>query len=194
MSFYLRSVRFDISYIFLCVVAVFIATDRTGIYLPLMLSVLLHELAHIAVLLAFKCRIKAVKLIIGCLGVEYEDNVSRTEKILSLLAGPLANIFLAAVGYSLKNEVLFAINLILALYNLLPVRGLDGGSIIKTVLSDVMPANRIDNLLNIIALIISALLLAAFALLWQNDVANYSILLFCIYLLAPLIIKKFVER
>ncbi len=190
MSFYLWSVRFEISYIFLCAGAVFIATDRTGIYLTLLLSVLIHELAHIVALFMFGCRIKAVKLIIGCLGIDYEDNGERSEKIVCLLAGPFANIILSAVAYSLKNEILFALNVVLAAYNLLPVRGLDGGSILTTVLMGIMTEKKIGLLLNIIALIISAMLFTVFIILLKNDAANYSLLLFSIYLLTPLLIKK----
>lgn len=194
MYFKLFGIKFEISYIFLCVATVFIATDKTGIYIALLISVLVHEVAHIITLISFKIRIKAVRLIIGCIGIEYVDTSNRKERLLSLLAGPLSNILLSLLGYCLKSPTFFAVNLILAVYNLLPVRGLDGGSILEVALSGIVSKSKTDLILNVIVVLFSSVLLVYFIFSCCCGIRNYSVLLLCIYLITPLIIKKFVER
>ena len=59
------------------------------------------------------------------------------------LAGPVANLMLAGVGYMLGLPDIFALySLALAIVNLLPVSGLDGGSILSGILYRLFDPNR----------------------------------------------------
>lgn len=183
-------VKIEISYIFICALTLFIGADRSGLFIPILISVTLHEIAHITVLLFFGCRIRAINLAVGTLGIAYDDALTKSQKILSLFAGPLANLLLAGIFILLKNTELWAINLILAIYNLLPVSNLDGGEIIRTFLEGIKSNTVISKILNISSAVLALSVVTLFIALFVRGMENYSILLFAIYLILPLLFKK----
>lgn len=190
MSFRVLGVRFEVSYIFACAFSLFIANDRSGVLIPLIISILLHESAHALCLYIFKCKIKSVKLLIGTLRIEYEENIKDFEKIISLIAGPFMNIILAILTYYLKNELYFAINIVLALYNLLPIKGLDGGAIFELFLLNFLPYKTVSKIILFTSLVVLSILIFLFILLLEDISFNYSTILFVLYLILPFILKK----
>lgn len=167
-------------------VIIYIAVDRTGYIIPLIISVLIHETAHIICLSAFKCRIKSVKLLLYTVGVEYNVSPSDTVRFISLLCGPLSNLIVAIISYASKNYVLFGINILLSIYNLLPVNGLDGGEILEIFLSKFLSHTIIFKVMKILTLLISTLFCVALFLFTNN----FSFIILCLYLLSGLILKK----
>ncbi|MBR2340357.1 MAG: hypothetical protein IKA74_05955 [Clostridia bacterium] len=65
--------------------------------------------------------------------------LSYPAELCILLAGPVANLSLAVVFYFLGEKNLFAQSMLLGVFNLLPVRMLDGGRALETVLSVFLP-------------------------------------------------------
>ena len=84
MSFKLFGIKVEISFILGCIIALYIAGDRTGVILPALVSIICHELAHILVLKAFKCRVKKVKLLIGTVGIEYDREIPYPKDVAAL--------------------------------------------------------------------------------------------------------------
>lgn len=190
MSFKLFGVLFEISYIFACALVLFIAYDKTGIIIPLFVSILIHEFAHYIFLKLFKCKVKKVKLLVGTLGIEYSENLKDSEKLISLAAGPFANIIVSLIALNFKNELYFSVNLILAFFNLLPIKGLDGGDILEIFLKRFLPKKTIEIIELIIAILFFIILLFAFLKYGKNLFSNYSLVLFLIYLILPFVLKK----
>lgn len=120
-------------------------------YLALFLIVLTHEFGH-----ALACRSvggKAERILLWPLGgVAYVQPPARPGALLwSIAAGPLVNLFLAVVLtpfaftlLALKGDVmsdpmrlleaLWIINIVLFVFNMLPVYPLDGGQIVRAIL------------------------------------------------------------
>lgn len=191
MCFKIYNIYFEVDYIFLSLLIIYIAFDRTGIYLPLLLSVIIHEFSHILCLILFKCKFYSVKLNIGAITIKYNENISKPKKIISILMGPLSNLLISYIGFTLKNELLIYINLILAFYNFLPINGLDGGEIIKIVLSGVLNDKLIENVLSALTIIVStAILMTCFIF----KIFSVNVLLFCVYLISPLILKNLLKH
>ena len=100
----------------------------------LVFSAVLHETAHIAVMRILGYRARRIDILpMGALIVCPEAIPFRDEAAIAL-AGPIASLTASAVGFIAfavsKNAytIFFAIvNLMLALFNLLPVASLDGG-------------------------------------------------------------------
>ena len=191
MCFKIHNIYFEINYIFLSLLIIYIACDRTGIYLPLLLSVIIHEFSHILCLIIFKCKFYSVKLNIGAITIKYNENISNPKKIISILMGPLSNLLISYIGFTLKNELLIYINLILAFYNFLPINGLDGGELIKTSFSGILSDKTIEKILNVATIVVS---IAVFAVCFIFKVYSVYVLLFCVYLISPLILKNLLKH
>ncbi len=114
--------------------------------LLLFVSVLLHELSHSLVALYKGIKVKSITLFFfgGVAGIEEEDLRPGTEFMMAI-AGPLFSLFLASVFYLIfklnGNGILTAItfylyqlNLILAIFNLVPGYPLDGGRAFRAIL------------------------------------------------------------
>jgi len=119
-----------------------------GILTSLLLfaSVLLHEIGHALIARLFKIEVKNIRLLIfgGVAQFEKEPEKAAPEFWIAA-AGPLVNLILAALLYSLlpllaHSEVLSGIckylayiNLILGLFNLIPGFPLDGGRVLRAI-------------------------------------------------------------
>lgn len=112
------------------------------------LAALVHELGHIAALRAFGVEIASISL--GGFGAEIRADtryLSYGRDILCTLAGPLTNILLGFLLARVSGDYLFAgANLLLGVFNLLPMSGLDGARALHLFLSlaaDLSIADRV---------------------------------------------------
>lgn len=91
----------------------------------------LHELSHIAVLKI--CGGRLVRFYQRGFGLQIRYSSAGLpvfSQIAVSAAGPAANLFVAAAAIALGGYRLAAVNAVLAVFNLLPVGGLDGGEIL----------------------------------------------------------------
>jgi len=127
--------------------------------LLLFVSVLLHELSHSLVAKAKKIKVKSITLFFfgGVAGISDED-MKPTDELQMALAGPFFSLFLAAVCFLIFKYngniiltgimfYLYQLNLILAIFNLVPGYPLDGGRALRAILHayyhDLKKATRI---------------------------------------------------
>ena len=100
-------------------------------------SVAVHELAHLAAALCIGLRPESITLSPFGARLRLKNKIVRalTDEIILYAAGPLVNGIIAAVAAYLKMEGIYRINAALIFMNLLPVPPLDGGIIIKRIIS-----------------------------------------------------------
>ena len=82
-----------------------------------------------------------------------ESNKDNIKKIIILFMGPISNLIIAFVFAILEMPVLVYINIIIVIFNLLPISPLDGGQILNRILRIIYgnkEAYRITNSLNTI--------------------------------------------
>ncbi len=190
MKFRLFGVEFEISFLFTAALALIVATDKTGNIFLFFTAAAIHEAAHLVTMVILKSKPSGVKLIPG--GINIVDNSAKTplEDVLILVSGPLSNLI---CFFAFKNDF-SAINLLLFIYNMLPISGLDGGRIVHIFFSALFGAAIADKC--IIALTVSAAAVSAliFIYLLFYGVENFSVLIFSLYLISTLFLKKGVER
>lgn len=168
----------------------FYLTNQMEIYLTIMFFCTIHELGHIIMGLMLKLKPEKLEIMPCGLSISFKDKLEdskiETKSILIALAGPLVSFVLAVVYtyvepiYIGKENAIYS-NILILLFNLIPLYPLDGGRIIKGILyikfgeekSDEM-TNKISNVTMIIITIISSI--AVYYL------KNIAIFLVCIFL------------
>ncbi|MFH0700805.1 MAG: site-2 protease family protein [Candidatus Woesearchaeota archaeon] len=113
----------------------------------LFLSVLLHELSHCLVAKARRIRVESITLFFfgGVAGISDEE-ISPSSELLMALAGPIFSLILAALFFGITlwtksatwiaiSFYLYQLNLVLALFNLIPGFPLDGGRALRAILN-----------------------------------------------------------
>ncbi len=142
-----------------------------GRFLSALAALLLHESGHW--MAARLCGVPITEVEITPLGgvmtVQNQEAISRRRQFLLALAGPVfsaagcaaAPALFSAGVVSFANACAFAkANLFLLLFNLLPVLPLDGGQMLRAVLSRFFPAAAMTRMLNGAAAAIGLLLCA----------------------------------
>ena len=191
MTFKAFGINFKISYIFSFCIVIFIAADKTGNILPILFSTLIHETGHLIAMKIFKAYPSEISLNLGTIRILNNAIVTNNENLLILLFGPLANLAFFLIFINIESFKLFAIiNLALFIFNLLPIEGLDGGSILKLALRFRFSEQKVDRILFIITLLFAAALIFVFVFLLFGGRLNFSIPILFLYLTLPLIIKK----
>lgn len=166
----------------------FFILEQIDVYFIFIISIILHEMAHLSVgmLIGLKPKIFSI----NPLGVSVEFYLYRQrkswKKIVTYLAGPLMNVLLAIVfckvplEQNLQMKIVYT-NIILAIFNLVPIMPLDGGRILKEMLTQKMgnkDATIFMNYLTQVILVAVTLLYSIMILKLQN----FAIFLLVLYL------------
>jgi len=121
------------------VFAFFAAAGYLGQLIALFVCVTLHEAAHILLGRIFGLRTERILFTpIGeAAGIKDLEYLPPKRRRAVLLAGPLANFFIAAIVYRLRISDGFALtNAIIGVFNLLPAPPLDGGRLLSFALDN----------------------------------------------------------
>lgn len=184
-------------------IIIFILTRQIEIYGVLMLFAFIHECGHMIVglLLRFKpnkLEIMPYGLSIG-FEVKCEDynrkvkkgNMLAIKKIIIALAGPLTNLIITIIFLcipinfiGIKRELVIYSNILIGVFNLIPIYPLDGGRIVKNILHITCGLKESYKITNEISKITICLLTAccSILILYARNVAILLILAYLWYL------------
>lgn len=135
-----RGASVSISFWFLLLIAAAIYLGK-GTAIPLIVAIILHELAHLAAIALCGYKIRAVKFTIKGIQIDIsaQNKARLTSELIISFAGPLVGLLTAWAFFALKLPDFGYVSVILSLFNLLPIAGLDGGKILLEVLIAVSP-------------------------------------------------------
>lgn len=196
MKFSFLGTKIYVSFFFMAAVTIMLATDRTGYMLPTLFAVVIHEAAHLFVMWVQDCAPLSVRLIPASVQINKRFSFSRKNDILIAAAGPVANIILCACLYF--NYAAFGnmtvlyyslLNLIIGCFNLLPLKGLDGGTILYNIICKFKGQEKAALIMRIITLILAAAVIFVAVTLTFRHKFNISIYIVGIYLFIMSLMK-----
>ena len=171
---------------------IFLLVNQIDMYILFMLFAIIHECFHLLTGIILGYKVKSIKIMPLGLSICFKEieeeyntkikksNFNNLKKIIILLMGPISNIVIAFffMIYNMAEPVY--INVLIAIFNLLPIYPLDGGQILNRVLRIIygnMEAYRITNVINnTIMSIITAL--ASIGILYLKNIAIVFIIIF----------------
>lgn len=141
MKLRLFGVKIVISLPFTVMLSAMILLDKTGLLSAAFLAALVHEAWHIIAMYICGVKPSAVYFYVGAVEIVRSCKlVSKFKEVMISLSGPMINIIIGLLLLSLygvlHNTVLInygIVQLTMGAFNLLPVRGLDGGTVIETL-------------------------------------------------------------
>lgn len=162
-------------------------------YLRLFSYILLHELMHGLVAVMCGRQTGDVHITPGGMTLELEgEEVSRGRTLLILLAGPAMNMVLAGIFHGMNNTIAAQSNLALAVFNLLPVKPLDGHGILCAI-SD-MNKPFILKCINILSKIIAVFFASAIIYGFIRGQGSIISLIACFFLMSQISKSKMEGR
>ncbi|MEG1551798.1 MAG: site-2 protease family protein [Oscillospiraceae bacterium] len=199
MKFTIKNIKIKLGFSFFAVIAVLLCFKINNIILYSITFAVFHEFGHL--ILIFAGGEKPSQISFSAFGMEIKRNndvkLNYKMEILSALAGPFFNILIAVIftmfyyfNHKEKLIILISVNLILGIFNLLPIFSLDGGRVLEnSLLINHSPekAEKILRLTSILTLI--PLFFLGFYVLIISGY-NFTLLLICFYLSALIYLKN----
>ncbi|MBW7574016.1 metalloprotease [Caproiciproducens faecalis] len=195
MSFSIKNCRVTVNFLFVAVLAVFFLFDRSGMAILGVTSASIHELGHLAVMVAFGAVPSQIRFTPFGIDMIKSAGINRSywqDAIISV-AGPGTNLA-AALICTLADERYFHFfilaNLVLAGFNLLPVEPLDGGQALYSILCIRMNSTSAARVVSITSFaVLTPLAVVGFLFLFRAN-GNFYLFTVCVYLIFLLLLKN----
>ncbi len=176
---------------------VILASAASGYFLEvatLFTIVLIHEMGHVAAAKSFGWKVKEIKLLPfgGVAVMDDQGKGSAFEEIVVALAGPLQNAIMIGVSFVFRKSGIWSddwadyflkSNMIIALFNLLPVLPLDGGKILQSAMSQWFNYYRVLMIGACTGIVSSILVIVAAFIAWGSPGIQLNVLIIGIFLL-----------
>ena len=181
----------------------FLITSQFEIYIIVMIFAIIHELGHLLAGVILKFKVDEIKL--TPMGVrlqfkienrEYNKKVKKgnllnVKKAIIAIAGPITNLAILIVLIILKNiglnftntyiyQIIIYSNLLIAIFNMLPIYPMDGGRVINEILKIMVgnkKAYKITYILSKTMLIILTAI-SSIAILYLENIAIVFIIMY----------------
>lgn len=184
----------EITFPFALLIAILLCCDKTGMMSVSLIAVILHETGHLIALYALKLPPRKINLrLCGIQMVQTRLFESTAAQITVAAAGPAANLItsLALLPLSAYRfcASLCACGFVIGLFNLLPLYELDGGDILRCLLSIRLDPKTVRIVSGTVNAVILILLAIAGVLIFISPSHNPTMLIATVYLLLYIIIK-----
>lgn len=198
MTFKISTVTVRITWHFLAVIT-FMLSLQTGTVLYAVLFSMLHELGHLACMLALGNKPQCVSFELTGINIIRNDSttVSLTQEIFTAVSGPLVNLILFllfALLWGKTGEEKFlsmaSVNLILMTFNLLPIKGLDGGKVLYYFISKFISFKAAKTVLTVSSVVFVILMFSYGIYVLYLTRYNFSMLIIALMLSLSIFSKE----
>lgn len=135
--------RIRITYPFMVLAAIFVVADSQNKLIMTLMAMLIHETGHIVGMISKNIPFETITIGITGANIVYGSNklTSYTDDIFIAAMGSCFNFLAVLIGIAVENvcgydmNYLIGVNILLGIFNIIPVIPLDGGRIILSILS-----------------------------------------------------------
>ncbi len=170
-------------------ILIFILTKQIDIYALFILFTLIHEVTHALTGMILGLKLKKFWVMPFGFKITFEEKGTEgkreIKKLLIAIAGPLSNlcIMVFAIIFNLHTNIIYS-NLIISVFNLIPIYPLDGGRILKSILNIKIDYQKTNYIINKISNITIIILTAATSVLvlYIKNIAIVAVLTYLWYI------------
>ena len=188
MQFKIKSTRIELSFTFLALILLTTCFDKEGILLISLISSVIHELIHIAFIIALGGKISEISFSIfgGNIKRSKALRLTNLKEFFISISAPATNIIVGALLLLFKLNLWGYINLIIGIFNILPFYDFDGGRGLFYLLSNYLDYSSVIKILNFTS-VLSTILVSSFtATVFFNSKTGFSMLILCVYMIIAL--------
>ena len=190
--------KFKIDLKIFLIAILFFMTSQIKVYAIMMICAIIHELGHLLVGILLGMKPEKLEIITVGIRVTFKINIKdinskikqtnklEIKKIFVAIAGPVVNLILIYIAAISKTNIISKINfiyanLLLVIINLVPIYPLDGGRILKGIISIFKGKKKAEQTINKISIIIGIIISALGIWILINN-KNIAILFFLLYI------------
>lgn len=190
--------RFRIDLKIFIFIILFYFTKQIELYAYIMLFAIIHELGHLLAGILLGMKPEKLELMPFGVAVSFKINVKEynkkvkkanfleVKKIIVALAGPITNFIIILITSNLKLDIVKSLiviytNLLIMIFNLLPVYPLDGGRILKGILHINLGKRKAEKYINNISRV-TVMIITAISSILILYVQNIAIIIIDAYL------------
>ena len=118
--------------------------DNGGLFVPVEVSVMVHELCHLLALYLAGSRVETINFRLIGLEIVCDGILSYPREFVCAAAGPVGSLAFALFAANIGDYILAGINLSLFIFNALPVRLLDGGKMLYAIIAWTMDEDKAE--------------------------------------------------
>lgn len=189
MKFRLFSVDFFLSFPAVAFMSCVLIFDKSGRIFACFFAATLHEIGHLLCMLFLGYKPQSVKLSVFDVAIVSNGEKPFSHSLLITLFGVIFNFFFGIIFLPFNRDLSYA-QFAIGLFNLLPVKSLDGGEALSLLLQRKLSYSMTEKILFTLTLIFSVTLVFFGTLFLFVSKYNYSLLLIGLYLFAVLFIKQ----
>ncbi len=190
--------RFRIDLKIFIFLILFYFTKQIQVYAFIMLFALIHELGHLFAGLLMGMKPEKIEIMPFGVSIAFKINVKEynkkikrgnileIKKMIVALAGPLTNLLIILITAKINIDIINSLiiiytNILIMIFNLLPIFPLDGGRILKSVLHIYLGKRKSEKYINVISKI-TVIIITVISSILILYIQNIGIFLIDIYL------------
>lgn len=196
IKFKIFGVYIGVSVGFLGILSFMLYIDKTGLMLITLQATLFHEMGHALMMYWLGYGFEKIELKIGAVAICGKFNHSLKSETLIALAGPLFNFLFfsvyLAVNCFFNAQLLYhaLVMLVIGVFHMLPINGLDGGTVLKNLLLKRLSYKTACSIVNIVSLVFIFGLIAFGIVVLLDTRQNPSLVFLGLYLLFGFFVGK----
>lgn len=203
--------RFRIDLKIFVFLILFYFTKQIETYAMIMIFAIIHEIGHLIAGVLLGMKPEKIEIMPYGIGISFKltskdynrkikcGNLLDLKKVIVAIAGPITNLLIIIVCYNMKLELYTKLaiiysNILLIVFNLLPIYPLDGGRILKGGLCIILGRYKSEKYINIISFIVIILLtmIASIFIYVAKNITIFFIIIFLwgLYIKQDLIYRR----